>query len=217
LTLLEKLEMDIIKALNWRYATKKFDPERKINESDLRTISEVLRLTPSSYGLQPLKFIFIEDPQLRKVLLPHSFNQSQVTDASHLLLICSYRDIRNEDIDAHIRNTVNIRNLDPDRMTGYGDFMKRTIGELSESSKLTWNVKQAYIVLGQLMLACAQMGIDTTPMEGFDADKFDEILGLNEKNLHATLLCPMGYRSTDDPAQYNPKVRKSEEDLFETL
>lgn len=211
------MSMNVLQALNWRYATKKFDPSKKVSDADMLTIREVLRLTPSSYGLQPLKYLIIENSDLRRTLRQHAYDQSQITDASHLIVICAYNDIGEDDIDAHIDTIATVRNTDIAGMSGYAEFMKRTIVPMPEETKLSWNTNQAYIALGQLLLALAVMEIDATPMEGFDNKAFDALLGLPEQNLHAVLLCPIGYRSPDDQAQFNKKVRKTENELFETL
>lgn len=207
----------ILEALNWRYATKKFDSSKKISPKDLETIKEVLRLTPSSYGLQPWKFLLIENQALRQQLREKSWGQSQVTDASHLIVFCSYLDLKEEHIDDHIANTSVTRNQDIENLAGYGNFVKKTLSNLSPTDISTWSSKQLYIALGQLMLACAEMKIDATPMEGFEPAGYDEILGLKAKNLHATLVCPIGYRHLEDGAQFHKKVRKTTEDVFEII
>lgn len=207
----------IIDNLNWRYATKKFDSSKKVSNENLDTLLEVLRLTPSSYGLQPYMFLVIENKGIREKLKEKSGGQSQVTDASHLIVLCSYLDISDLHIDAHVANTANARGLEAEALKGFGDFMKKTINQLDAEKKQIWNSKQAYIALGQLMHACADMKIDATPMEGFDPAGYDEVLGLTAKNLHATLVCPIGYRSEEDANQHFKKVRKSREDLIEFI
>jgi nitroreductase/dihydropteridine reductase len=207
----------ILEALNWRYATKKFDSSKKISPKDLETIKEVLRLTPSSYGLQPWKFLLIENQAIRQQLREKSWGQSQVTDASHLIVFCSYLDLKEEHIDEHISNTSVTRNQDIENLAGYGNFVKKTLSNLSPTDISTWSSKQLYIALGQLMLACAEMKIDATPMEGFEPAGYDEILGLKAKNLHATLVCPIGYRHLEDGAQFLKKVRKEQDDIFEII
>lgn len=207
----------IIDNLNWRYATKKFDSSKKVSQENLDILQEVLRLTPSSYGLQPYKFLFIENKEIREKLKEKSWGQPQVTDASHLLVLCSYIDMKEEHIDAHVVNTANTRGMDVEALKGYSDFMKNTIGQLDVEKKQIWNSKQAYIALGQLLHACAELKIDATPMEGFDPAGYDEVLGLKEKNLHASLVCPIGYRSEEDANQHFKKVRKSKEDLIEFI
>jgi nitroreductase len=207
----------IIDNLNWRYATKKFDSSKKVSNENLDTLLEVLRLTPSSYGLQPYTFLVIENKEIREKLKEKSGGQSQVADASHLIVLCSYLDINDLHVDAHVANTANARGLEVEALKGFGDFMKKTINQLDAEKKQIWSSKQAYIALGQLMHACADMKIDATPMEGFDPAGYDEVLGLTAKNLKATLVCPIGYRAVDDANQHFKKVRKSREDLIEFI
>lgn len=207
----------IIEDLNWRYATKKFDPTKKIDPKDLETLLEVLRLTPTSYGLQPLKFIVVENTAVRKALRSKSYNQSQITDASHLIVFCSYTAISDEDIERHIENTAKTRSIEPQILEGYGNFMKRTLNEIEQKELEQWAAHQAYIALGQFLHACAQLRIDAIPMEGFEKEAYGEILQLPERNLTATLVCPIGYRSQEDTYQEMKKVRKQKEDLFEWI
>jgi len=207
----------IIKDLNWRYATKKFDPLKKISPEDFDTIKESLRLVPSSYGLQPLKFIIVTSTGLREKLHSSAYNQSQIVDASHLIIICSYRTINDTHVDEYIANVGATRNITPDTTKGYADFMKRTVNEMGEDQKLQWNKNQAYIALGQLMHTCATLKIDATPMEGFNTEAYDTLLDLHNQNLTASLVVPMGYRHIEDQTQHQKKVRKPLDDLFTTL
>lgn len=207
----------LIDNLNWRYATKKFDSTKKITDEKLTILKEALRLSPSSYGLQPYKFLIIENKEIREKLKEKSWGQTQITDASHLLVLCSYIDINENHIDDHVSNTASARGMEVEALKGFGDFMKNTISKLDVEKKQIWNSKQAYIALGQLLSACAHLKIDATPMEGFDPAGYDEVLGLKAKNLHASLVCPIGYRSEEDANQHFAKVRKSTEALFETI
>ncbi|MEY3238150.1 MAG: hypothetical protein RI883_2251 [Bacteroidota bacterium] len=207
----------IIDNLNWRYATKKFDSSKKINEKDLNTLLEVLRLAPSAFGLQALKFLVIENSAIREQLKEKSFGQSQITDASHLIVLCSFNDVNDAHIDDHINNTAATRGLDPNLLAGYSDYMKGFIKKLDSNQKKIWNSNQAYLALGQLIHAAAQMHIDATPMEGFDPIGYDEVLGLKSQNLHAAVVCAIGYRSEEDRTQHNKKVRKSKSNLFELI
>jgi nitroreductase len=205
----------IIEDLNWRYATKKFDSIKKISDEDLKTIKESLRLVPSSYGLQPLKFLFIENPSLRQQLREKSFNQSQITDASHLLVICSLTKISEEYIDKHIQNMAQIRSVSTESISGFGKYVKNQILHLKDEYVSEWNAKQAYIALGQLLHTCASLCIDATPMEGFEKEAYNEILELEKDGLQVVLVCPMGYRSQEDNSQFLKKVRRSNECLFD--
>lgn len=207
----------IIEDLNWRYATKKFDSSKKISHDEIEIIKESLRLTPSSYGLQPLKFLIIESPAIREKLVPASYGQMQIKDASHLIVICSLINIEDEHINEYMQNIVDTRSLDPAKLKPFRNTIKETINRLTPKEVITWTEKQAYIALGQLLHTCASMRIDATPMEGFDPKAYDEILNLSEANLKATLVCPIGYRHEEDEMQHQSKVRKPSKLLFETI
>ena len=207
----------ILEDLKWRYATKKFDPSKKITDKDLEVLLEVLRLTPSSYGLQPLKFLVIDNPGIREELFQFSFGQRQITDASHLIVFCSYTAISPEYIDKHIANTALIRQQDRQRLERYSTFMKETFNKMSDSELERWAENQAYIALGQFLHACALLRIDAIPMEGFDPNGYKVVLDLEKQFLKATLVCPIGYRSEEDTYQQLNKVRKAPEDLFEFI
>ncbi len=205
----------IIEDLNWRYATKRFDSTQKISKKDLETIKESLRLVPSSYGLQPLKYIFVESKNIREQLVPASYGQRQVQDASHLILICSHQKMEEKQIDAYLENVAKTRDVELSTTKGYGDFMKQTISRMSENEIKSWNDKQAYIALGQLLQTCSTLRIDATPMEGFDSNQYAEILGMNNEEYKINLVCPIGYRHEEDSSKDLKKVRKSLEELFE--
>lgn len=207
----------IIEDLNWRYATKKFDPTKKVSAEDLETIKESLRLTATSYGLQSMKFLIVENPAIREQLKPVSWGQSQITDASHLIVLCSYIDINNDHVDQYMHDVATTRNLPLEATTQFGDFIKGTIATLTPEAKEIWSSKQVYIALGQALHTCATLRIDSTPMEGFDAKAYDEILGLSAKNLKATVLLPIGYRHEEDQNQHLAKVRKPSAVIFETI
>lgn len=207
----------IIESLQWRYATKKYDATKKVSQEDLNTLMDVLQLTPTSYGLQTLRFLIIENPEVREKLLAKSYGQQQVTDASHLIVLCGQNTVSDADVDEHVRNTAVTRGMDPEQMKPFGDYMKQSISHLSDDVKKTWMSKQAYIALGLLLTACGELKIDATPMEGFQPDGYDEVLGLTAKNLHAAVICPIGYRSEEDHYQALKKVRKSKENLFELI
>lgn len=207
----------IIEDLNWRYAVKKFDPTKKLTEEQVEIIKESLRLVPTSYGLQPLKYLIIEDKELRDKLKVASYGQSQVTDASHLIVLCSYVDVNDNHVDQYMDNIVEIRDVTLESTDTFGNYIKEVVSKLTSDEKENWNSKQAYIALGQLLHTCATMRVDATPMEGFDPKRFDEILGLKEKNLRATLVCAIGYRADDDHAQHRKKVRRFHHELFETI
>ncbi|WP_396168522.1 NAD(P)H-dependent oxidoreductase [Flavobacterium sp.] len=202
---------------NWRYATKKFDATKKITAEDLDILMEAIRLSSSSYGLQPYKILIIEKPDLRAKIQKAAWGQSQVVDASHLLVFANQTDITDAQIDDFFENTSKTRGVAKETLAGYQGFMKSKINELSGDAKNIWNAKQAYLALANLMNAAAELKIDVTPMEGFSPADVNEILGLNELGLNATLLAPIGYRHSDDATQHYKKVRKSKEELFITI
>ena len=202
---------------NWRYATKKFDATKKITTEDLNTLKEAIRLSSSSYGLQLYKVFIIENPELRAKIQPAAWGQSQIVDASHLMVFANQTTVSDADIDGYLNNVAETRNIPVNALSGYGDFMKGAIGSKSDEEKESWTSKQTYLALANLMNAAAELKIDVTPMEGFVPAQVNEILGFNELGLNAALLAPIGYRSEEDATQHQKKVRKSNEELFITL
>ena len=202
---------------NWRYATKKFDILKKIPTEDLNLLKEAIRLTSSSYGLQPYKVLIIEDLELREKLKSAAWGQSQVTDASQLIVFANEINIGDSEIDNFLKNVSETRGIPAENLSGYGDFMKSKISTLAPDLKNIWSSKQTYIALGNLLNAAAELKIDVTPMEGFDTAQFNEILGLTEKGLNASVIATIGYRHVEDETQHYKKVRKSNDDLFITL
>jgi len=203
-----------IEALEWRYATKKFDNTRKVSEDDLHHLLEAIRLAPSSFGLQPFQVIVIENTELREKLTPAAYNQTQISDASHLIVFAAKTSITEEYVDSYINNIAQTRGIEKDQVKGFGDYIVSNVSNLSSEQILEWNKKQTYIALGILAQTAAELRIDMTPMEGFSAAQFDEILGLTEKGLTTSLIAPIGYRSNEDGAQHFPKVRRSKSDML---
>ena len=208
---------NFIKNANWRYATKKFDATKKVSDADLQTLKEAILLSASSYGLQPYQVILVENPELRAQLQPAAWGQAQIVDASHVLVFANVTNIGDAEIDAYLNNMAETRGLPLDALQGYGDFMKSKISSLSAEQKNTWTSKQTYLALGNLLNAAAELNIDVTPMEGFEPEKVNEILSLNEKGLNASLIATIGYRHAEDATQRYAKVRKSEQELFINL
>ncbi len=208
---------NFLESQNWRYATKKFNATKKISDSDLDILKEAIRLTSSSYGLQPYKILIIENPETRAKLQPASWGQSQITEASHLIVFANSTKIDSSDIDDFFKNICETRNMPIDPLLGYKDFMTGAINKKSSEEINIWNQKQTYLALANLMNAAANLKIDTCPMEGFDPAQYNEILGLNKLNLNASLVATIGYRSEEDATQHYKKVRKSNEDLFITI
>lgn len=208
---------NFIQDANWRYATKKFDATKKVSNEDLATLKEAIRLSSSSYGLQPYKVLFVENPELRAQLQPVSWGQSQIVDASHLIVFANVTNIGETEIDAYFKNLTETRNIPMEALQGYADFMKSKITTLSEEARNVWTSKQTYLALGNLLNAAAELKIDVTPMEGFEPEQYDEILGLKKLGLHASLVATIGYRHEEDATQHYVKVRKSNEELFLNL
>lgn len=200
--------------LNWRYATKKFDSSQKVSQKDLEHLLEATALSASSYGLQPYEILVIEDVELRSRLQPAAWGQSQITEASHLIILANQSTFGEELVDDYLDNVSATRGVPYNDLQGYADFMKSKLMPLSESAKATWTARQTYIALGNLLSAAADLKIDTCPMEGFDSDQFNEILGLKEKGLNAAVLVAIGYRSREDKTQHYKKVRKNKENLI---
>ncbi|MBF4471323.1 NAD(P)H-dependent oxidoreductase [Flavobacterium sp. HJJ] len=202
---------------NWRYATKKFDATKKVSAEDLNTLKEAIRLSSSSYGLQPYKVIIVENPELRAQLQPAAWGQTQIVDASHLFIFANDTNIGDEAIDEFL-NAISVERETPlEALAGYGEFMKSKISTLEPSLKNIWTSKQTYLALGNLLNAAAELKIDVTPMEGFVPAQVNEILGLDKLNLNASLIATIGYRHEEDGTQFYKKVRKSQEELFITL
>jgi len=209
--------MKLINDLKWRYATKQFDKTKKIPNEELKQIMEVVRLSPSSYGLQLYKVLIIEDSEIREKLKAASWNQSQIIDSSALVIFCNYKDINDDHIDDYIKLKSETEQKDINELKSYGDFMKSKLREMTQSEKDKWTKRQTYIALGFLLTACAELKIDACPMEGFEKEKYDEILGLSGNNLDASVIATIGYRSESDNTQFLPKVRKPIDELFEII
>lgn len=208
---------EYLDSLQWRYATKKFDPERRISDADLAQLLQAIRMSASSYGLQPYKVLVIRDPELRAQLRPACWNQPQITDASHVLVFASRSDFDGELIDSYLEVVSKTRKVPLGDLEGYGAFMKSKLLGLTPPQKANWTARQAYIALGNLMSAAAMHRIDTCPMEGFEAEQVDQLLGLERKGLTTTLIAAVGYRSEADQTQHLAKVRRPETSLFEYL
>lgn len=204
----------LLQQLSWRYATKKFDPTRKISAADWAVLEQALVLTPSSYGLQPWKFIVVTDPALKTQLRPASWNQSQVEDCSHLVVFAAQQDITEADVDRFVARIAEVRGATPESLAGYRGYM---VGDLVKGPRhaiiAEWAARQAYIALGNLMTSAALLGVDACPFEGLEPAKYDEILGLTGSGFATVCACPLGYRSADDKYASVPKVRFEAKDV----
>jgi nitroreductase len=205
--------MDFMKQLYWRYATKQFDPSKKISEQDLALLLESLRLSPSSFGLDPWKFLVITDPKKRAELKGMAWGQSQITDASHLIVLCAQREMNAEQIQAFVQRTGQTQGLPVENLKSLNDMITGSVARRSPAEVAAWNQNHVYIALGFLLSTAAYLGIDACPMEGFDAAAFDKALGLEAQGLHATVLAAIGYRSADDKYASRKKVRKSKAEV----
>lgn len=211
----------IIESLNWRYATKIFDPSKKLSSEQLNMVKESMRLAPSSYGIQAWKFIEITTPSIREQLKVIGWNQSQFTDASNLFAICTYIDPKpkaEELVQNYVDEIIKVREVDPESLEGYKGMMINAMnnGNTSGDPEYTpyWLDNQAYIVVGQVLTSCAAVGIDAIAIEGFDIAKANEILALDELGLCVKCFVAVGFRSEDDKYASAKKVRFTQEDLF---
>jgi len=205
----------LIGQLNWRYATKQFDPSRKISAEDWDALEETLRLSPSSTGVQPWKFLVIDDPELRAKLQPVSYGQSQITDASHLVVFVTKPALDEADVDAHLAHTAEVRGVAVEELAGLkGMIMGGIVQGKSTDELRAWAFNQTYIALGTLLAGAALLGIDACPMEGFSRDEYDKILGLTEQGLASAVVATLGYRSADDKYAAAPKVRFPREEVI---
>ena len=198
----------LLAQLNWRYATKLFDPARKISPEDWAALEDALILTPSSYGLQPWKFIVITHPETRERLFPATWNQRQVLDCSHYLVFAVNKTMTEAHIDKHITRVIEVRGGTIDGLKRFRDIMVGdvVIGARSAIAQ-QWATHQAYLALGNFLTSAALMGIDTCPMEGFEPEKYDAILDLPAKGLASVVCCAAGHRSPNDKAANQKKVR----------
>lgn len=194
--------------LRWRYAVKRFDPHKTIPAGIWHELEESLILTPSSYGLQPWKFIVVTNPGLKAELRPHAWHQAQVTDCSHFVIFASKTTLDSEYIDTNLQRAAELRGIDVTSMHGYRSKMIEDLVHGARSGVIAeWAGRQAYIALGQFMLAAAVLRVDACPMEGFVPAEFDKILGLTAQGLTATVCCAAGYRAESDKYATAAKVR----------
>ncbi len=206
---------NLIEQLNWRYATKKFDPSKKLTTEQLNTILDAGRLSASSFGLQPYVFVIVENPALRETLKANAWGQTQITDASYLIVLAARTNLDAAYVDHYVDIIAKERGISTDSLKNIREMMVGSVERMSADERTTWAKKQAYIALGFLLSACAHEQIDACPMEGFDAAKFDEVLELNKSNLTAAVVCTIGFRAADDEAATQKKVRFPKSELFD--
>lgn len=203
-----------IESLNWRYATKKFDSNRIIKKEDLQLLLDATQLSASSFGLQPYHVFVATDKEIRNQLKAASWGQSQITDASHLLIFANKTSFGSELIDDYLKDVSETREIPLEGLQGYGDYMKSKLVDLPDTIKENWTAKQTYLAVGNLLSAAGVMQIDACPMEGFEPETYNELLGLTGQGLTAAVVVALGYRSEEDETQHYKKVRQSKESLF---
>lgn len=209
--------MDIIESLKWRYATKKFDTEKTLPQEKIDVLTEAFNLTATSYGLQPVKLVVLKNKTLQQKLVPHSWDQKQVADASHVLIICIEKEIDEDYITNYFEHVKAVRNTSDDILKSFREDLIYSFKEKPSEEITTWAAKQAYLALGNLLTVCAAEQIDACPMEGFVPEKYDELLSLKDLGLHSVLVLPVGYRAEDDFFSSLKKVRKSIDDIVINL
>ena len=206
--------MSFIEKLQWRSAVKKFDPAKNITAQQLDNLLSAVQLAPSSYGLQSYKVIVVQDAETKAKLRAAGYDQAQITDSSALFVFASLTTLDEAFGKKFIDLVASTRNVARESLQGYEQVILGTLNSRSNEQKIAWSHKQAYIALGVLLSAAAELGIDAGPMEGFDAEKFDEILGLKEKGLTASVIAAVGFRADDDRYSQMIKVRRPKEELF---
>jgi nitroreductase len=208
----------LIEKLNWRYAVKKFDPSKKISSQDWQALEDALVLTPSSYGLQPWKFLVITNSEVRKKLTPLSWNQQQVEGSSHYVVMCAKNKVSEADVKNYIQRIAEVRGVPLESLKSYYDMMVGDVvkGPRSQWAK-EWAARQVYIALGNLMTVAAILNIDSCPMEGFDPQKYDEVLGLKGSGYHSVVCLALGYRANDDKLAQAKKVRAKNADVVQHI
>jgi nitroreductase len=205
----------LVGALRWRYATKKFDPAKKIPSDTWAALEEALVLSPSSYGLQPWKFIVVQDKATKEKLSAASYGQPQAIECSHFVVFAGRKNLDAADVDRYIARISEVRGVPEAGLKGYSDLMKGSTERARAAGRLdAWMAHQVYIALGELLTSTALLGVDSCPMEGIDAPKFDEILGLTAKGYAALCACAVGYRSAEDGYAGAPKVRFKAENVI---
>ncbi|MEM8829687.1 MAG: NAD(P)H-dependent oxidoreductase [Cyanobacteria bacterium P01_G01_bin.19] len=208
----------LLEQLHWRYATKKFDPSKKISEADWKTLEQSLVLSPSSFGLQPWQFFVVRNPEIRQKLLEPAWGQKPVVDASHLVVFASKTNLDFDYVDRYIQRMAEVQQVPVEKLAGFTNMVKGYLKEPPFPLDIDkWAAKQTYLALGVFLTSAAMLEIDTLPMEGFIPAKYDEILGLNEKGYSAVVICAAGYRAEDDKHATNPKVRFPTEQVVQYL
>jgi len=198
--------MNLLEALNWRYAVKQFSNE-KVSPNDLKLLLNSARLSASSYGLQPYKIIVVESETIRKQLLPFSYGQNKIADSSHLIIFAAHTEIGDVTVDRYINKHAEIMGQPHTELNNFSTHMKSALNNKTLDQKQEWGHQQAYIALGNFLTCAAAMKIDSCPMTGIDTAGYDSVLDLKSKGLTTSVICPIGYRHKDDIQSHKPKVR----------
>lgn len=210
----------LIDALKWRYATLTFNTEKKVPEADLHTILEAGNLAATAFGLQPFEFVVVTNQAVKDSLVPHAYGQEHIAKNSALVVLAIRTDINEAYITEYIERIARTRNVPVEMLDGFKQSMLSAMEMKGQDGRNAWAAKQAYIALGSMMAAASELRVDNHGAEGFNPEKFDEILGLTEKNLHATVLLMLGYR-TDTPDEkekmFQVKVRKNYDDIVSVI
>jgi nitroreductase len=208
---------DILDALRWRYAVKQFDAGKKIPAATWSQLEEALVLSPSSYGLQPWKFFVVDTPGVREQLLPFSWGQKQIVDASHLVVFAVKKNVGPADAERLIARITEVRGIPAAALEVYKGMMTGSLSRQSPEAIEAWMSRQCFIALGQFLVACAALGVDACPMEGFQPEKYDEILGLTVKGYGSIVVATAGYRASSDAYAALKKVRYPVAEMVEHL
>lgn len=204
--------MDIIKKLEWRYAVKKFNPDKLLSEEKLVKLKQAFNLTATSYGLQPIKLLVVNNKALQQELVKFSYGQAQVAEASHVFVICIEKQIDKKFIHDYFSRVQQIRNTSDEILDPFKGALVESFSKKEREEVRDWATNQAYLALGTLLTVCALEDIDACPMEGFQPKSYDELLGLDNLKLTSVLVLPVGYRATDDLFATLKKVRRDLDD-----
>lgn len=207
----------ILNSLNWRYATKAFNTDKLVSPSDIEVLLDAARLAPTSLGLQPWKAYVITNKDMCKKLKEAAWGQPQVSDASHLVIFTVRKTIDEKYVDSYIETVMKVRNQKKEEVEGYKKMLMGSVSGKTPEQIKEWSARQAYIALGFLLETAALMKIDTCPMEGFDTNQFDTILGLDKTDYTSVVMVSVGYRSESDKYAHVPKVRFCKDELFEMI
>ncbi len=204
-------------ALAFRYATKKFDQDKKLKPEVLETLLLALEYAPSSYGLQPWRFYLVENTEVRTRIKEAAYHQPQVTDASHLVALAYRTTMTPGDVAHFVERIKEVRGVSETDIAGYRDMMLGTVNSLTPDMAGVWNSRQVYLALGMLLTVAAHNEVDACPMEGFDVEKVSELVGATDEGFRVAVLVPLGYRSHDDTYAHAKKVRFPRDEVLKIV